>query len=442
MTSDCSSDTVTSVEEAVTETVPQDTESAATPVPLRRRLRRVFWHVYARLFMLVAVVLLAVAKLIGRRRRPIPSEGCSILLTGRFDSANWIRNHLGPLAASQGCAHVWMVSTNPVPVVPKVIPIYPPKWMVKALGSTPARLLMFLRVAMRERPHIIGGFHLTFNGVAATIVGRLCGARSMYFCVGGPPEMRDGGVHADDHAFAEMETPDAIVETRLMKIVSQCDQVITMGTRAEVFLREKGVDTRIHVVSGGMDAKKFKPNHNAPTVDLILTGRLAPIKRIDVFLRAVKGVVSKIPNVKAVIVGDGKLRDELRDLSLALGIDANVSFVGYQADVEVWLRKSKVFILTSDSEGLSLSMMEAMMCGLPAIVSDVGDLGDLVENGVNGYLVPRRVPELFAERIVELLSDERKLESFSDAAHEAAMRYETSATIRRWDYILTELTKS
>jgi glycosyltransferase involved in cell wall biosynthesis len=56
-----------------------------------------------------------------------------------------------------------------------------------------------------------------------------------------------------------------------------------------------------------------------------------------------------------------------------LGIDRNVRFAGHQNTVEDWLRKSKVFVLTSDSEGLSLSMMEAMMCGLPAIVSDVGE---------------------------------------------------------------------
>jgi glycosyltransferase involved in cell wall biosynthesis len=104
--------------------------------------------------------------------------------------------------------------------------------------------------------------------------------------------------------------------------------------------------------------------------------------------------------------------------------------------VENWLRKSKIFVLTSDSEGLSLSMMEAMMSGLPAVVSDVGDLGDLVEHGVNGYLVPRRSPELFADCVVELLTDARKLEEFSQAARRSALRYETQTTIQRWDSIL------
>lgn len=439
MTSDCSSDTVTSVEEAVTETVPQDTESAATPVPLRRRLRRVFWHVYARLFMLVAVVLLAVAKLIGRRRRPITSGGCNILLTGRFDSANWIRNHLGPLAASEGCAHVWMVSTNPVPAVPKVTPIYPPKWMIKVMGATQARLLVSVWSILRKRPDVIGGFHILVNGIVTVIMARLTGARSMYFCVGGPTEVRDGGVHSGDSLFRKLETPDVVVERRLLKVVGNADMIVTMGTRAIAFFRKKGIDTTFHVVSGGIDPSCFQRASESAEYDLILTGRLVEIKRIDVLLQAVRIAAEKVPNVKVAIVGDGKLRGVLQELAADLNINGHVDFLGHQDDVAAWLRRSRIFVLTSDSEGLSLSMMEAMMCGLPAIVSDVGDLGDLVESGVNGYLVPRRSPELFAERIAELLTDEQKLKSFSHAAHEAAMRYETGATIQRWNRILAEL---
>jgi hypothetical protein len=439
MRSDQLPDTSASLDAAIPADKQHEGERAGRPISFRRRLRRTLWHLFARQFTWLSVVTLHCARLIGRKRRPISSEGCKIMLTGRFDSDNWILAHIGPLAASRDCSHLWMVSTSSVPQLPKVTAIYPPKWLMRAVGATPARLLTFLWAAIRKHPHIVGGFHLTFNGIAAIIVGRLAGARSMYFCVGGPPEVRDGGVHADDHAFAKMEVADAVVERRLLKIVSQCDKVITMGTRAETFFRNKRVEADIHVISGGIDSQRFQPNGDIPSVDLILTGRLVHIKRIDVFLRAIKGVVSRNPDISVAIVGDGKLRSELQSLSVSLGIDANVAFVGRQENVEVWLRSSRIFVLTSDSEGLSLSLMEAMMCGLPAVVSDVGDLGDLVEDGVNGYLVPRRSPELFAERLVELLSNEQKLRSFSQAAHRSAMRYETRATIQRWDCILAEV---
>jgi len=83
--------------------------------------------------------------------------------------------------------------------------------------------------------------------------------------------------------------------------------------------------------------------------------------------------------------------------------------------------------------------MEAMMCGLPAVVSNVGDLGDLVKEGVSGYLVDEASPEAFADRIVAILSDRDKYAAFSHASRSAALRYDTGATTRLWDGILTHL---
>jgi L-malate glycosyltransferase len=408
-------------------------EPASGPISFRQRMRRWFWHVFARQFTLLPVIALTMSRWIGRRRRRIASDTCEVLLTGRFDSKNWILNHLGPLAASRECSHVWMVSSSPVPPLPKVTPIYPPRWLTRIAGVTGARMLTFVWVALRKKPHVVGGFHIMLNGIVAIITARLTGARSMYFCVGGPAEVRDGGIHGADGLFTGMVTPDPVVERRLLKVIADADLIVTMGSKAVTFFREKGVNSDFHVISGGIDSARFSPTRETPAYDLILSGRLVEVKRIDVFLQAVKHVAGRIPDVKAVIIGDGKLHDELHAQSVALGLERNVTFAWHQENVESWLRRSRIFVLTSDSEGLSLSMMEAMMCGLPAVVSDVGDLGDLVENGVNGYLVPRRSPEVFADRIVELLSDRQKLATFSSAAHRSALRYETQAAIECWD---------
>jgi len=372
----------------------------------------------------------------GRPRNDGDGKGLRILLTGRFDSDNWILSHVRPLSASSRCAWLWMVSTNPVPPVPKVTGVYPPKWLIKIVGATPARLVTFFWAAFRLRPHLVGGFHLLVNGLTATVAGRLIGARSMYFCVGGPVEVLDGGVWGEGNYFARMCTPDPVVEKRLLRAVNACDIVIAVGSRAVKFFREKGVRTRFHVVSGGIDQKKFLLADQARSIDAIMTGRLVPIKRIDVFLDAVKRVAETLPNFRAAIVGDGPLRQALARQAENLGISRCVTFTGYQEDVGEWLNRAKLFVLTSDSEGLSLSMMEAMTCGLPAVVSNVGDLADLVTEGSNGYLVPRRDPQAFADRIIELLTDDQKLAEFSQAARQSALRYGPQQTIQQWNAIL------
>ena len=86
---------------------------------------------------------------------------------------------------------------------------------------------------------------------------------------------------------------------------------------------------------------RFQPGREAPAHDLILTGRLVEIKRIDVFLQAIKSMVQRIPDISAVIVGDGNLRDQLQGMAVDLGVDCHVTFVGHQENVEAWLRQEQ-----------------------------------------------------------------------------------------------------
>jgi glycosyltransferase involved in cell wall biosynthesis len=82
--------------------------------------------------------------------------------------------------------------------------------------------------------------------------------------------------------------------------------------------------------------------------------------------------------------------------------------------------------------------MEAMTCGLPGVVSHVGDLSDLVTHGVNGFLVRERDPRAFAQRLAELLDDPLRYAAFADAARQAAARYESAETTRIWDAVLRD----
>lgn len=389
-----------------------------------------------RLLMALYGAAMSVLKVVGRRQRSTSAAGLEILVTGTFHSDNWVMSHLQPLALAERCARVRMVSARRVPPMHKVEAVYPPVWLVRLFGPVPARLLTFLWTGLRTRPHIVGGFHLLVNALLAALLGRAIGSRSLYFCVGGPMEMLDGGLWSENRLFEKIETPDRVVERRLVQAVAGFDLVITMGSGAIRFFRQRGIRTAFHVVSGGIDARNFHPSPGPRRIDLILVGRLVRVKRVDLFLHALKRVQASLPGVTATVVGDGPLRASLQSLIRELELDRNVSLVGHQPDVQAWLRQAKVFVLTSDSEALALSLMEAMLCGLPAVVPDVGELSDLVEEGVNGYIVRERSPEAFADRLLELLTDPARLARFGEAARRSAMRYELGAVSRRWDDIL------
>ncbi len=78
-----------------------------------------------------------------------------------------------------------------------------------------------------------------------------------------------------------------------------------------------------------------------------------------------------------------------------------------------------------------------MMCGLPAVVSNVGDLGDLVNNGHNGFLIDERDAKAFSERYIELLTDEQKLNTFSERSIDRTQTLKVPAVAQQWDLLLT-----
>jgi len=408
----------------------------ARPASPARRLGRWAMHRALRALTLLQAWSVRVATAIGSRGRTPTDQGADILLSGTFYADNWVAAHLAPLAASRRCRRVRVVAAHRGPAIDKVEWVPPSRFLLPLLGGTGARLAAFVGQALVTRPHVVGGFHLLLNGLVALPLARLVGARSIYFCGGGPTEVLDGGVWGQNRLFTLMETPDAIVERRLLRAVASFDLVITMGRRAIEFFRARGVDTSFHVVSGGMDSSRFAPSAAPPRTDFILVARVSGVKRVDLFLEALHRVARARPQTSAIVVGDGPLLDDMKRLAEGLGLADRVSFVGHQSDVEAWLQRARVFVLTSDSEGLSLALMEAMLCGLPAVVSDVGDLPELVEDGVNGFLVRERTPEAFAGPLLALLEEPDRLASFAANARRSALRYSLERTTGRWDEIL------
>src|SRR3954471_14385477 len=376
---------------------------------------------------------LRVVRVAAPRRAPSVGNGLHVLLTGAFESDAWVEHHLLPIARSGACTRITMVATTAIQPVDKITVVCPPQALQRLLGSAAARLLMFGWVAMRDRPDIVGGFHLLFNGLAAALLAPLAGARSLYFSVGGPMEIVDGGIWAENKLFNKLGAPDPVIERQLGGLVRGFDIVITMGTRSAQFLRERGATGEIHVIPGGVDADTYRPSAQPPVIDLIFVGRLAPIKQLPLLLQAVHLVKEQVPTVSLTIVGEGELRQRLEASVRALGLASNVRFAGQRDDVSELVSRARMFVLTSKTEGVSLSLMEAFACGVPAVVTDVGDLADVVTDGVSGFLVADGSAERFAARVVELLRDEPLRRRFAVEALRASGTYRMDAITRRWD---------
>lgn len=138
-------------------------------------------------------------------------------------------------------------------------------------------------------------------------------------------------------------------------------------------------------------------------VVVLMVARLSRQKAHDVMLDAIAR--ADRPNLRLVVVGDGKRREELEALVAERGLEKAVSFLGLRRDVPRLLAGGDVFALSSVHEGVPISVIEAMTAGLPVVATDVGALRDQVTEGVDGFLVPSGDAEALAGRLARLADD-------------------------------------
>jgi len=142
--------------------------------------------------------------------------------------------------------------------------------------------------------------------------------------------------------------------------------------------------------------------HSADRIVAIFVGRLTKQKSLGTLLQAVSVVIQSCPSLHLVMLGDGPERSNLEQEAIALGIIQHVTFAGYQANVEPYLRSAQLFVLPSVSEGISNALLEAMSFGLPCLASAVGGNSEVLGYGKYGILLPPNDVKAWARALEEM----------------------------------------
>ncbi len=205
---------------------------------------------------------------------------------------------------------------------------------------------------------------------------------------------------------------------------------------------------RVVTIPNGVDTDRFRPppGFDPALVKQDLLGgdyrmvtnvaRLVPQKAQRTLVDAAVQVTATRPDVRVVLVGDGPLREEIVAQAAALGISDKLVLTGIRTDIPQILAASDVFVLSSQWEGMPISLLEAMAAGCPAVATDVGGVAQILQDGVTGLLVPPGDPAALAGAIAACLDDpEQARQRARAAAALMTQTYGMRAMIRKWESV-------
>ncbi len=178
--------------------------------------------------------------------------------------------------------------------------------------------------------------------------------------------------------------------------------------------------------------------------EIVTVGRLTKQKNQYLLIDSFKEIHNEYPSLKLKIVGDGNLKKDLIDYSEKSGLKNSVIFRGNIENVKDEIYKSKVFVLSSDYEGMPNALMEAMALGIPCVSTNcpIGGPKFLIKNNINGILVNVNDKDDMVKAIRKILNDDNFQNIISKNSNESMKQYGSRTITKKWeDFILLILNK-
>jgi len=205
-----------------------------------------------------------------------------------------------------------------------------------------------------------------------------------------------------------------------------------------------GIKERFTVLHSSIDTNRFLPCEEIEKdITFVYVGRLASVKNIDLIIRAFyffNKNLNSDSSTNFYIVGDGPKLKELKELTYSLGIDNKVIFTGFKRFPEKILQRAQFSIMASTSEGLPTAMMQAMACGAIQITNQVGNIKDLVQDGVTGLVFQNNDPMIIAKKMQDAMNyDPEQVKLIRDNSRSAIINFHShEASVKKWLHLFNQ----
>jgi glycosyltransferase involved in cell wall biosynthesis len=342
-------------------------------------------------------------------------------------SSRLVESQFSPLTKLKKVEQIFVIRTSQGPRLAK-LQYFSPPGLLKKLRSIDLvyKMLLTLKLTSKHKPDLISSFYLVPHGLIAFLGAKIIGKPVTQSLIG-----TDLNVHCKRRVIGKL----------LLWVIRNSDIVTVPGSISRQFLIDYGVDkTKIVILPNTVDQVRFKPQEVNKKYDIITIGRLVGVKHIEILLEIITKLKKFRKDIKVGIAGSGPLKTELEQLATNLNLQNNVEFLGFVEDASLFLNSGKVYVLTSESEGLPTAMVEAMACAVPCVVSKVGNIPDVVTNGKNGVIIDDyRDVEGYVKAITKLLKDQDHYKKLSKNALDIREKYSVENATQTWKKIIAKL---
>jgi glycosyltransferase involved in cell wall biosynthesis len=226
--------------------------------------------------------------------------------------------------------------------------------------------------------------------------------------------------------------------SRIYKYGSHVDHYIAVSRAAADGLHAIGIEENaVTVIPDGLEISDIRSTPEDLTVSeeigrgvkrlIVTAGALTAEKDFETAVRAMRLVTEKVPGVGLIILGEGPERARLERIITDLQLN-NIFLAGHREPMAPIFKACDLFLVTSTSEGLNTSAIEAAACGLPLVASGVGGLPEIAEENNNGVLCRPRQPEEFAGAILSLLENEQRRRQMGENSVQKAKQFDIALT--------------
>jgi len=257
------------------------------------------------------------------------------------------------------------------------------------------------------------------------------------------------GVVATVHNIYARVKPHRCLANYLLARLSDYVLVFSPQVREDVRRYDRVPEDRLRMLTPGvrLEGQSCGERREEARTEIGVSGfclgnvaRLEEQKGHEDLLAAVSRVRRDIPDLTLLLVGDGSRGAQLKGLARELGLEQVVRFLGSRRDIFRILPALDVFVMPSRWEGIPLTLLEAMGCGLPAISTRVGRAPEIIRDGANGRLTPAAAPEALARAILELYYEPEKRRQWGEQARRTVLeKYTLEHFLEQFAAIYVEL---